>query len=307
MLAVCFLACALTILRLHLYTYIRHRTYTAPTFVAKVDLATFTQTDLLTVTGASYVKAMTIDHNGTTPYLYVGTAQSPAAVVRINLTDFTEDIVVTASAGENNFQTVEIDTDLGMLYFGTYTSPGMIVRFATSNMTNMGAVFSPNVNSYLSSCSDRTFAYFATYATPGQVTRLNKATFTIVDVLTFIDGAAYVQAASIDLVAQLAFFGTYQTPGRVAIVDLATFTHNNRTLRLPAGADLIYTSALQPAAEAAGGTTRVFLGTGASPGVIALLDTTPTLAPTRTPTRAPTGLPTRAPTGVSQKSAPRSP
>lgn len=143
-----------------------HRTYTNPTYIAKVDLATFTNTDTLTVTGAQFVKAMAIDHNATTPVLYVGTAESPGVVVRIDLTTFTEDSTAVANAGENNFQSMEIDTDLGMIFLGTYTSPGYIVRFATSNMTRLDSVFYPNVNSYLSSCSDATYAYFATYSSP---------------------------------------------------------------------------------------------------------------------------------------------
>lgn len=143
-----------------------HRTYTSPTYIAKIDLATFTNTDNLTVTGAQFVKAMAIDHNTTTPFLFVGTAQSPGVVVRIDLTTFTENATAVANLGENNFQTMEIDTDLGMIYLGTYTSPGYIVRFATSNMTRLDAVYYANVNSYLSSCSDSTYAYFASYTSP---------------------------------------------------------------------------------------------------------------------------------------------
>lgn len=193
---------------------------------------------------------------------------------------------------QNNFQTVEIDTTLGMLYFGTYTSPGQIVRFATSNMTNMGMVFAPNVNNYVASCSDATYAYFATYTAPGQITRLNKATFSIVDVLTLGSNAIYPQAASIDVAAQVAYFGTYQNPGRVAIVDLVTFTHNNRTLTLPQNAGLIYTSSITDSGD-------VYFGTGDSPGIVARLDPTPTAAPTIAPTTAPTQRPSRSPTAVS--------
>lgn len=154
----------------------------------------------------------------------------------------------------------------------------------------------PNVNSYLSSCSDSTYAYFATYESPARIVRLNKATFTVMDVLTLGANAAYIQTASIDDAAQLAYFGTFQSPGRVAIVDLATFTHNNRTLVLPQGTDSIYSAAIQPAAS--GLPTRLFFGTGASPGEVAVLDTTPTSAPTRTPTTAPSARPTRLPTKV---------
>lgn len=80
----------------------------------------------------------------------------------------------------------------------------------------------------------------------------------------------------------------------MAIVDLTTFTHNNRTALLPAGANLIYTSAIDEGV----GSSTLYFGTGASPGVIARLDTTPTSAPTRAPTVFPTENPTRSPTAV---------
>lgn len=107
----------------HLSFGYANRTYTAPTYLLKVDLATFTLADTLTVFGANYIKAMAIDRSGTTPFLYLGSAQSPANVVKVDMTTFKENATVVALPGENSFQTVEIDTTLGMLYFGTYTSP----------------------------------------------------------------------------------------------------------------------------------------------------------------------------------------
>lgn len=164
-------------------------------------------------------------------------------------------------------------------------------------MANTGMVYAPNVNSYLSSVSDATYAYFAAYDSPAAITRLNKATFAVVDVLTLSASMTYIQAASIDLAAQTAYFGTYQAPGRVAVVDLTTFTNDNRSLTLPGGVGLIFTSSIQPATG--GLPATVYYGTGSSPGSVVRVDTTPTASPTRVPTASPSQRPTRTPTPVS--------
>ena len=86
--------------------------------MVKVDAANFTYESSVNLTTATNVKTLIIDSSGNTSYLYAGTTQSPAVVAKIDLDTFQQVATWTAAAGENNFQTVELDTTLGMLYYG---------------------------------------------------------------------------------------------------------------------------------------------------------------------------------------------
>lgn len=83
------------------FPYIR-RSYNDRSPISKVDLSTFALNATLEIPGVAFIKAMTIDTtNATQPYLYVGTAASPAVVAAVDLSTFTlSGSVVTADLGQ---------------------------------------------------------------------------------------------------------------------------------------------------------------------------------------------------------------
>lgn len=92
-----------------IYLIFTHRTYTSTSYLIKVDLSTFALQATLAIPGMTFIRAMAIDTTTTPPYLYVGSAQSPAVIARVDLSNFTvAGTPVTAGLGEVGCQVMHI-------------------------------------------------------------------------------------------------------------------------------------------------------------------------------------------------------
>ena len=138
--------------------------------------------------------------------------------------------VLTLHGGENSFSSAVIDTTSGFAYFGTYTSPGIVVKVRLSDFTRVGALtLNADENALISAVIDPAagFAYFGTYASPGIVVKVRLSDLTRVDSLTLNTGENSLSSAVIDTGGGFAYFGTSPTwpdPGIVVKVRLSDFT-----------------------------------------------------------------------------------
>jgi hypothetical protein len=118
---------------------------TQPSSIVKIDLATFTRVDALTLpSGETFVHlpyqnvstAAVIDTiNG---FAYFGTDTAPAKIIKIDLSTFTRVDALTLPPGEIYLQTAVID-DNGYGYFGCRSQPGVIVKIDLIQLTRVGA------------------------------------------------------------------------------------------------------------------------------------------------------------------------
>ena len=112
-------------------------------------------------------------------------------------------------------------------YFGTYTSPGIVIKVRLSNLTRVGAlVLNSGEERLMSAVIDQPngFAYFGTDTSPGRVVKVRLSNFTRVGTLILNSGENNPTSAVIDQPNGFAYFGTRTDPGRVVKVRLSDFT-----------------------------------------------------------------------------------
>src|SRR5881398_3475300 len=110
---------------------------------------------------------------------------------------FTRVGALTLNPGEDKLFSAVIDSAGGFAYFGTGTSPGVVVKVRLSDFTRVGALtLNPREDLLLSAVIDSAngFAYFGTFA--GIVVKVSLSDFTRVGALTL--NAPYPQSAVID-------------------------------------------------------------------------------------------------------------
>ncbi|MFH1769645.1 MAG: hypothetical protein ABH833_03190, partial [Parcubacteria group bacterium] len=115
----------------------------------------------------------------------------------------------------------------GFAYFGTGTSPGIVVKVQLSDFTRAGALtLETGENSLNSATIDTTngFAYFGTGTSPGIVVKVQLSDFTRAGALTLETGENVVRSATIDTTNGFAYFGLETDPGIVVKVQLSDFT-----------------------------------------------------------------------------------
>ncbi len=223
-----------------------------------------------------YLRSAVIDTaNG---YAYFGTDTNPGRVIKVRLEDGDTtptrigsiDLVVNQ---ERELYCAVIDPNNGYAYFGTFTSPGRVVKVSlgsgSSLPTRVGAVvLDPGEDSLGSAVIDTTqgYAYFGTFTSPGRVVRVALGAGsnppTRVDAVTLDPGEDFLTRSDIDLNAGFAYFGTFATPGFLVKVALGTATtppSRTGSLELPAGEDSVTQCLVDP------GNDYVYLSNASSP------------------------------------------
>jgi hypothetical protein len=164
-------------------------------------------------------------------YAYYSTNTSPAKVVKVRLSDFTEVAAITFPAGENfNDQAAVIDQPNGYAYFGTSTAPGKVVKVdidPNRTFERIGAVtFNSGETGPTGGVIDvaNQFAYFGTSETPAKVVKIALGSGsnppTRVTAIPFSSGENNAQAAVIDTTNGYAYFSANVSPGKVVKVDI---------------------------------------------------------------------------------------
>ena len=146
--------------------------------IYKVNLITF-QTSSLSVNigSASYSNCAVIDKNNN--FLYFGTNQSPAKIIKIKLLDFTVYDTLTLAVGNNSLTCCVIDSTNTYAYFGTFTTSGRIIKIKLLDFTVYDTLTLAGGRNQLNSCvinSDSSFAFFTAFS--GHICKINLTLFT---------------------------------------------------------------------------------------------------------------------------------
>ena len=174
---------------------------------------------------------------------------------------------LTFNSGENGLGSSVIDSAAGFAYFGTDTSPGVIVKVRLSNFTRVGSLVLNTGEDHLQSAvidPAGGFAYFGTRTYPGIVVKIRLSDFSRVGSLILKPVESYLRSSVIDPAAGFAYFGTDTSPGIVAKVRLSDFTEAG-FLTLNSGEDYLSSSIIDSAAGFA------YFGTNTSDGFLVKL------------------------------------
>jgi hypothetical protein len=123
-----------------------------------------------------------------------------------------------------------IDSANGFAYFGTLTSPGVVVKIRLSDFTSVGAlVLNEGENDLRTAVIDTAqgFAYFGTLTATGIIVKVRLSDFTRVSSVELPPqtGSTIPMACSvIDTINGFAYFGTYTGPGAIVRIRLSNFT-----------------------------------------------------------------------------------
>lgn len=140
--------------------------------------------------------------------------------------------ILLESPGETYLCSVA-DTARGFIYYGTWTSPGKIIKVDMKTFTKVGVITLPSdLNNIVSGVIDvvNGFAYFATQ-TANKIVRINLNTFAHEGTLE-IPGSNNLRGAVKG--GKYAYFGSWASPGKIVKIHLPSFTYVN-TLTLETG------------------------------------------------------------------------
>jgi hypothetical protein len=189
------------------------------------------------------------------------TPQEPSA---LGVSSFTRAGALTLNAEERSAMCAVIDTANGYAYFGTMTSPGIVVKVRLSDFKRVGALVLRDGEDQLRSAVIDTvhgFAYFGTVTNPGKVVKIRLSDFTRVGALTLERDEGTLAAAVIDTANGYAYFGTFTSPGIIVKIRLSDFTRVGALYLRPEEAGLL-TAVIDPAKGFA------YFGTDTVPGII---------------------------------------
>jgi len=153
---------------------------------------------------------------------------------------------LTLPPREVDFASAVIDSAGGFAYFGTLTSPGVVVKVDLATFAVVGSLTLASGEDHLTSAvidPAGGFAYFGTDTSPGIVVKVDLATFTRVGSLTLASGEDRLTSAAI--APRDAFFGTDTAPGIVVQVHLSDFTRVG-SLTLASGEDRLTSAVIDP-------------------------------------------------------------
>ncbi|HZE69172.1 MAG TPA: hypothetical protein VE135_06550 [Pyrinomonadaceae bacterium] len=166
---------------------------------------------------------------------------------------------LTMTAKEDHPFAAVIDTLNGFAYFGTLTSPGIVVKVRLSDFTRVGAlVLDSGENELRSAEIDAVngFAYFGSLS--GHIVKVQLSNFTRIG--SFNVGGPLATAV-IDTTRGFAYFGAFTGPGAIVKLRLSDFTPVD-VLTLNNGEDGLLSAVIDTANGFA------YFGTDNSPGVV---------------------------------------
>ncbi len=195
--------------------------------------------------GTDYAVSSVISPDGR--YGYFGSYTNPGRVVRVRLSDMTEEAGVTLNSGEGELTSALISSDGTYGYFGTVS--GRVVKVNLSSMTRVGAVQLNAGETGLRGAvrsQDGNFGYFSTYASAGRLVKVQLSTMERVGASTDIPDAHQVHWAMGAPGGEYAYLTTQTSPGRVIKMRLSDLTKVGATMVLSAGDDDIRSGVVSP-------------------------------------------------------------
>ncbi len=176
------------------------------------------------VTGTGTIDTTT---NGNNTFEFTGAADISTASPFYNLSliavPFSQGGILTLNYDESAITSVVIDTTNGFGYFGTGTSPGIIIKVRLADNSRVGALtLASGENNLTTAVMDGQYAYFGTYTTSAKVVKVDLSTFTRVSAVSLSAGQDYLYASVVDTTNHFAYFGTYTAPGKIIKINTAS-------------------------------------------------------------------------------------
>ncbi len=212
-----------------------------PGRLAKVELSTFTEVDVLTFTDAG--AGMSAVYDGINEVAYLGTyEQNQKEIVKIDLGTFTQTDLIDISCPDCGFSdqggpTAVIDVANQLAYFGLYTdnqgtydSAARIYRidlapFAVVDSLDLDLVAQERFVASAVIDTAAGFAYFAGFGdSPGHIIKIDLSGFTREATIVLPLDEYGLHSAVIDPTAGFAYFGTATQPTQLVKINLASFT-----------------------------------------------------------------------------------
>ena len=204
--------------------------------VVKVRLSDFTIANSLTLT-SGFANGLASVVDPAAGYLYYATfpldgVTNYARIVRVRLSDFSENATLNTPIGDNSTGAAVIDPAGGFAYFttGHYQQPGVILKVRLSDFTlNNTMALNPGEYDIASAVIDTAagYAYFGTFASPAHIIRVRLSDFTRQGTVQLTGGETYLSSAVIDTAGGFAYFGTHTSPGIIVKIRLSDFTRAN--------------------------------------------------------------------------------
>lgn len=208
-------------------------------------------------------------YDPSTGYGFFASSTSPAALVAFPLTSPSVSFASTTfTTGVDSIRTGVIDTTAHIAYFGTDTSPGIIVKVTlpvdstVSSMTVVSTITLPTGIDHLSaSAIDITneYAYFASSTTPGAIVKIDLSNFSLVGSVSLNPGEGAIGSAVYDATIGSLFVGTHDSPGQVVEITASPFARR-RALTLTTGENDLAAAVIDDTDN------RAYFATNTSPG-----------------------------------------
>lgn len=193
-------------------------------YIVKVRLSDFSRVGSFGV-GGPLAAAVIDTANG---FAYFGAYTSPAAVIKVRLSDFTPVDVLVFNSGEEGILSAVIDSGNGFAYFGTgnINEPASVVKVRLSDFTRVGGVVLNFGETQLTCAVIDTangFAYFGVFNTLYSIVKIRLDDLTRVGAISPNDGQLdFIRSAVIDTTSGFAYFG--DNWNRVMKIRLSDFT-----------------------------------------------------------------------------------
>lgn len=234
-------------------------TSTSPVKVSKVNYSGMSEVGTLTLNTGENLASSIITSGS---YVYVGLNSNK--VVKVNLTTFTRDSALTLNTDENMLVCGAVYASKA--YFGTYTTPGRLVKIDLASFTeeNPSLRFRNGENDVRTSVvsTDGRYGYFGTYDSVGIVVKVYLPTLKRVGALELAPTTEYQLTCSvIESSGLYAYFGTYTNLARIVKINLTTFTRQD-SIALNSGETNLLCAVIDHMDQYA------YFGTGASPSQI---------------------------------------
>jgi hypothetical protein len=196
----------------------------------------------------------------------LGSASTPATIVRIHLSDFSRVDAITLLAGETDLLRVALDSPRSNILYTTDTDPGQVVRVNLATFSRTGVLQLRSAETNVRSAvvdPAHGFAYFGAGASsyPGLIVKVRLADMRRIDTLVLASDEHLMISGVIDAAAGFAYFGTSGVPANIIKIDLATFTRTGR-IQLDSADGRPTSAVIDP------GRGYAYFGTDAEPGKV---------------------------------------
>ncbi len=154
--------------------------------------------------------------------------------------------------GNDNHVSCSITNTAGTTaWFGTRTSPAIIIRYDVVNMQRLDSLeLLAGENNASAALIDKQsqFGYFALDTVPAKIVKVNLATMTRVGAITLPAGEEKLTSAIINSAGTAAYFGTDTEPGKIIRINLSTFQRSG-ALTLPGTDSHLQSAAIDTAGQ----------------------------------------------------------